>query len=43
MGRRTITTMRTAVAILVLLVEHRASADMCGPAGVAEMTGRASL
>lgn len=30
--------MRTAVMILVVLVAHRASADMCGPAGVAAMT-----
>ena len=35
--------MRAAVVILVLLVEHRASADMCGPAGVAEMTAKIEL
>jgi len=32
--------MRTAVVILVLLVAHRASADMCGLPGVAEMTAK---
>jgi hypothetical protein len=32
--------MRTAVVILVLLVAHRASADMCGQPGVVEMTAK---
>lgn len=35
--------LRIAVVILVLLVEHRASAEMCGPAGVAEMTAKIEL